>query len=264
MDATVQLDGAGNATLLASDVDGGSSDDSGSFTLSVSPSTFTCADLGANTVTLTVTDPSGNSSTCTATVTVEDNIPPTAVCQNITVFLDGAGTVSFTGSDVDGGSTDNCGTPTFSVSPNSFTCADIGPNTVTLTVTDASGNSSTCTAIVTVADIIPPTAVCQNITVFLDGAGNASITAADVDGGSTDNCGAVTLSVSPSSFTCADLGPNTVTLTVTDVNGNSSTCTSMVTVADNTGPILTCNDPTVALDVNGEFTIGYNFVLTRH
>ncbi len=251
MNATVQLDGAGNATLAAADVDGGSSDNSGSFTLSVSPSTFTCADLGANTVTLTVTDPSGNSSTCTATVTVEDNIPPTAVCQNITVFLDGAGNASITAADVNGGSTDNCGAVTLAVSSSSFTCADLGPNTVTLTVTDASGNSSTCTAIVTVADIIPPTAVCQNITVFLDGAGNASITAADVDGGSTDNCGALTLSVSSSSFTCADVGPNTVTLTVTDASGNFSTCTATVTVQDNLDPITICQNITVALDASG-------------
>ena len=36
---------------------------------------------------VTVTDDSGNQSTCMADVTVEDNIPPVAICQDITVDL---------------------------------------------------------------------------------------------------------------------------------------------------------------------------------
>ena len=38
-------------------------------------------------------------------------------------------------------------------------------------------------------DSTPPTAVCQDITVQLDANGTVSITAADIDGGSFDNCG---------------------------------------------------------------------------
>ncbi|OAD90414.1 hypothetical protein A7A78_05715 [Aequorivita soesokkakensis] len=264
MNATIQLDASGNAILNPADVDGGSSDDSGSFTLSVSPNTFTCANVGTNTVTLTVTDAAGNSDTCTATVTVEDNIAPVANCAApFTVQLDANGSAIVFVTDIDNGSTDNCGIAGLSSSPAIFNCSNIGPNTVTLTVTDVNGNTSTCTTTVTVEDNIPPTATCQNATVFLDASGNASITAADINNGSTDNCGVASVSVSPSSFTCADIGPNTVTLTVTDVNGNSSTCTSTVTVSDNIGPILTCNDPTVALDVNGEFFIDGNFVFNN-
>src|SRR6185503_16376598 len=101
-----------------------------------------------------------------------------------------------------------------------------GANTVTLTVTDANGNSSTCSSVVTVEDHVAPVATCQNITVQLDATGNASITAAQVDNGSTDACGVANLSVTPNSFTCSNVGANTVTLTVTDANGNSSTCSS--------------------------------------
>ncbi|QTN39583.1 hypothetical protein HZ996_10685 [Cryomorphaceae bacterium] len=36
-------------------------------------------------MTLTVTDENGNTDQCTATVTVEDNIDPTAICQDITI-----------------------------------------------------------------------------------------------------------------------------------------------------------------------------------
>ncbi|RMD75401.1 MAG: hypothetical protein D6818_01755, partial [Bacteroidetes bacterium] len=107
----------------------------------------------------TVTDQSGNSSTCTATVTVEDNIAPTAVCQDVTVQLDAMGNYTLMPAEVDGGSSDNCGIASMSVSPNSFTCTEVGPNVVTLTVTDAAGNTATCTANVQVdasSACIPP------------------------------------------------------------------------------------------------------------
>ena len=42
--------------------------------------------------------------------------------------------------------------------------------------------------------------------------------------------------VNTTSFGCANVGPNNVVLTVTDVNGNSSTCTSIVTVRDTIRP----------------------------
>ena len=62
------------------------------------------------------------------------------------------------------------------------------------------------------------TAVCIDpITVALDYFGNATITAAQVDGGST---GYQTLEVSPSSFDCTNMDFNTVTLTATAANGN--------------------------------------------
>ena len=237
---TVQLDASGNATISVTDIDNGSTDNCGIASLSIDPSSFTCADVGPNTVTLTVTDVNGNTSTCTTIVTVEDNVPPVAVCMDIIVQLDANGEATITGADVDGGSTDNCGIASLDVSPNTFTCADVGLNTVTLTVTDVNGNSSTCTATVTVEDSVPPVAVCMDITVQLDANGEATITGADVDGGSTDACGIASLDVSPSMFDCSNVGPNTVTLTVTDVNGNSSTCTATVTVEDSVPPVIAC------------------------
>jgi len=186
-------------------------------TITVTPTDFTCADVGTNTVTVIVTDVNGNSASCTATVTVEDNLAPTAVCQDITVQLDANGMATIAGADVDGGSSDNCAIDTLDVSPNTFDCSNVGTNTVTLTVTDVNGNSSTCTATVTVEDNVPPVAVCQDITVQLDANGDASITPADVDGGSSDACGIASLSVDIDTFDCSDVGPNTV---YSNLNGN--------------------------------------------
>ena len=50
-----------------------------------------------------------------------------------------------------------------------------------------------------------PTAVCQDLTVELDASGNATITADQIDNGSTDNCGSVTLALSQDTFSCADI-----------------------------------------------------------
>jgi hypothetical protein len=148
----------------------------------------------ANAVVLTVTDAHGNSSTCGATVTVEDDIAPVANgCQNITVQLDGSGNATIAEDAVNDGSGDACGGLTFDTDITSFTCLSVGANAVVLTVTDAHGNSSTCGATVTVEDDIAPVAACQNITVQLDGSGNATIAEDAVNNGSSDACGRVDL-----------------------------------------------------------------------
>ena len=254
-DITVQLDASGSASIMAADVDGGSTDACGIASLSVAPNTFGCSDVGGNTVTLTVEDTNGNTSKCTSTVTVEDNVAPDAICQDITVQLDASGSASIMAADVDGGSTDACGIASLSVAPNTFGCGDVGGNTVTLTVEDTNGNTSKCTSTVTVEDNVAPDAICQDITVQLDASGSASIMAADVDGGSTDACGIASLSVAPNTFGCGDVGGNTVTLTVEDTNGNTSKCTSTVTVEDNVAPDAICQDITVQLDASGSASI---------
>ncbi|WP_319479816.1 HYR domain-containing protein [uncultured Draconibacterium sp.] len=254
-DITVQLDASGNATITAADIDNGSSDNCGIASLTLDKTTFDCTEVGGNTVTLTVTDVNGNSSTCTATVTLEDNIAPTAICQDITVQLDASGNATITAADIDNGSSDNCGIASLTLDKTTFDCTEVGGNTVTLTVTDVNGNSSTCTATVTLEDNIAPTAVCQDITVQLDASGNATITAADIDNGSSDNCGIASLTLDKTTFDCTEVGGNTVTLTVTDVNGNSSTCTATVTLEDNIAPTAICQDITVQLDASGNATI---------
>ena len=104
-----------------------------------------------------------------------DVTKPAALCKNITVALSPTGTVTVTGAMIDNGSSDACGIGSLQInnSPSvTFTCADIGQNTVTLTVTDRAGNVSTCTATVTVAPaaiiVSGQTTVCQGQTVTLN------------------------------------------------------------------------------------------------
>jgi transcription elongation GreA/GreB family factor len=253
----VNLDATGQATIMAAQVDNGSSDVCGIGSESVAPSSFGCANVGANAVVLTVTDSNGNSATCGATVTVHDVTPPSAVCRSIDVNLDATGQATITAAAVDNGSSDACGVASESVAPSSFTCANVGANAVVLTVTDVNGNSATCGATVTVHDVTPPSAVCQNISVNLDATGNATITAAQVDNGSSDACGVASESVAPSGFGCANVGANAVVLTVTDVNGNSATCGATVTVVDSQAPQIACPaDQTVNADAGQCYATG--------
>lgn len=92
-------------------------------------------------------------------------------------------------------------------------------------------------------DILPPNVITKNITVPLDASGNASITASQINNGSTDNHSApanLLYSLNIASFNCANLGANTVILTVTDEAGNSASAPATVTVVDLIAPIITC------------------------
>ncbi|MCI5140498.1 MAG: hypothetical protein D3909_01965, partial [Candidatus Electrothrix sp. ATG1] len=166
---------------------------------------------------------------------------PVARCKDVTVPADSDSCSTVVSID-DGSFDPDEGVLTltqFPVGPYS-----VGETTVTLKVADESGRYDFCEATVTVEDITPPVVVTQNITVQLDTDGNASISAADIDDGSGDNCGIASMSVAPSSFTCENIGANnTVTLTVTDNNGNDSTASASITVEDNTVPTIEINAP---------------------
>ncbi|OAD90138.1 hypothetical protein A7A78_07935 [Aequorivita soesokkakensis] len=221
--------------------------------------------VGVNTIEFTATDVNGNTNTCSFNITVVDNEAPTMICQNITIQLDASGNASITAADVDGGSTDNCGIAGTSVSPNTFDCGDVGDNPVVLTVTDVHGNSNTCTAIVTVQDVTNPVVACQNITVELDPlTGTVTILGTDIDNGSTDACGIASYDLDIDTFDCSNIGNNTVVLTVTDVNGNSDTCTAIVTVEDNTSPVLVCQDFTLELGPDGTAMLDPNDVIASN
>lgn len=235
---------------------------------SASPSSFDCTDLGPNTYTLTVTDGT-NAVTCQNTITVVDEIPPTAICKPATLPLDALGNATLLPSMVNDNSTDNCvSNLTYSVSPNTFDCSDIGGfPTVTLSVSDGT-HTSTCEATVTVIDNIPPVPACTAISVPLGSNGEVTVLAQQLALASYDACGIVSYEISvdtdnngiPDSpfgvfatLDCyyVDDDPVQVSIRVTDGSGNFSICNTTIDVQDNELPILTipadvtieCDDP---------------------
>ena len=117
----------------------------------VSPNAFDVDDLGPNNAVLTVTDDQGNSDTDGFVVTVEDNIPPVASANDITIAMTSTSQeVILEALDVST-STDNAGIESQTLSQNSFFgCDDVKTHVVTLTVVDFAGNSDYVTFNVTI------------------------------------------------------------------------------------------------------------------
>ncbi|MBK6664906.1 MAG: HYR domain-containing protein [Saprospiraceae bacterium] len=206
-------------------------------------------------------DTSGNMDTCFQVIIVNDNIAPTALCKDITVNLEPNGMVTIDAEELDNGSTDNCGGAlTFSTNGNLFFgCNDVaagGKVNVVLIVTDECGNSATCTSVVMVMDVTPPTVICpSDVTVTTTNnvcyATNVSLGTAST----SDNClpmnpaiptlGGVTVT----SNTQFPVGTNTVIWTVTDGGGNTATCSQTVVVNDGQNPTISCPS-TVTVNTN--------------
>ena len=240
---TLGLDENGVQTVTAASVDGGSTDDIGITSLELNISSFTCDNIGDNNVTLTVFDAAGNSDSCEAVITIEDTIPPSMTGQNITVDLEGNTSVTVTTSEVDNGSFDNCSIAALSLTPNTFT--SVGTFDAVLEGIDDSENMASVIVEITVIDTFDdeaPVAVCQNLTVILDENGEATISAENIDGGSSDNSGSYSVSIDTNTFNCTNIGENEVTLTVTDPSENIDTCVAIITVQDNSAPVITCPD----------------------
>ena len=196
--------------------------------------------LGTTTAVYTLVDAVGLSVKDSFDITVIDTISPVISAKNATAVLDASGNASITLSDViSSATTDNCGLTSVVLSSNSFSCSDLGANTVTITATDVNGNVSTATATVTVVDNAAPTVVAQNATLYLDATGSATLSVSEVHTSSSDNCGVTSTAVNTTSFDCSDLGVNTVTVTSLDASGNAGTATATVTVLDTITPSLT-------------------------
>jgi hypothetical protein len=191
--------------------------------------------VGSTRVSYTFTDSNNNSSSCYFFVIVNDNTPPTiaTLCPaDITVYTGPGNTscrqqVSWTPPMA----SDNCG-GAVSRSSNQQPGASfqVGTTPVVYTFRDVKNNAISCSFNVTVIDNTPPVALCKPFTLTLNTSGRAILNIASINNGSTDNCGIASRTLSRDTFTCADAGLNPIVLTVTDIHGNSSTCTAMVTV----------------------------------
>jgi subtilisin-like proprotein convertase family protein len=198
---------------------------------------FDCSYLGINDIEVTVTDDSGNVSTCISQVEVLDVDDPILICQDAIVSLDENGMAEvlpeyFISSD----SFDNCGITITAVDVTDVTCADIGvPITVTVFVSDDGGNIASCQATMTVVDDMAPVLEgCPEDMTVDPGAVDLFYEVPDytADIVATDNCsdpvGAVTQD--PPAGTLLPDGVYTVTFSATDDEGNVGTCSFELTV----------------------------------
>jgi hypothetical protein len=181
-----------------------------------------------------VTDASGNTATCSFTVTVTDNENPTITCPaNIAVNND-AGVCGAAVTYTTPSFGDNCSGSTIAQTAGMASGSTFpkGTTTNTFVVTDASGNTATCSFTVTVSDNENPTITCPaNIVVYNDsGLCGAIVTFSNPT--FNDNCpgsSRVQTAGLPSG-SVYPIGTTTNTFKVTDASGNTATCSFMVTV----------------------------------
>ena len=199
----------------------------------------------------TATDDNGNAATYTQTITVVvDTTAPTFTTSpaDVTVECDASTAPSATGTAA---ASDNCDSDV-AVTYADTTVAGTGNNSVITrvwTATDDNSNATTYTQTIIVKDNTAPTVVTQAYTLTLGSDGTATLTTANVDNGTSDNCdSSLTLSLSKTAFDCTNIGENTVTLTATDDNSNSASATAVVTVVDTTAPIFTTSPANVTVE----------------
>ena len=198
----------------------------------------------------TATDDNSNSATYTQTINIVDTTAPTFTTSpaNVTVECSASSEPSATGTAA---ASDNCDSDV-TVTYADTTVAGTGNNSVITrvwTATDDNSNATTYTQTIIVKDNTAPTVVTQAYTLTLGSDGTATLTTANVDNGTSDNCdSSLTLSLSKTAFDCTNIGENTVTLTATDDNSNSASATAVVTVVDTTAPTFTTSPASVTVE----------------
>jgi hypothetical protein len=211
--------------------------------------------IGNTIITWTATDTHGNTAICTQVVTVIDNVKPviTSCPAAKTVFTNEGCSATGVALGTPTG-TDNCGAVSFT--NNAPAVFPLGNTTVTWTATDAAGNITTCTQVVTVSDNVKPTITCP-VTQTLNLGSSCAAALPDYRSLATvsDNCSsgsALFITQSPAIGSgVSGVGVTAITLTVTDAAGNSQSCTFNVERTDVTPPVITCVAPiTVSNDAN--------------
>ena len=229
---------------------------------------------GANTLTVTEADTSGNKATANITVTFVDVTSP--VIQITVPTTSATYTTNATSIVLKGFATDNVGvTPptwtnsrggngTSTVANGTWTSSKIpllpGANVLTMTETDAAGNKGTATITVTFNDVTPPVI---KITVPTTAATYATTTQAlTIRGFTSDNVGVTcptwssnrgvsgNCTIDRGTWTTSKImlqpGANKFIITETDSAGNKATATITATYSDVTPPVIKVTVPTTA------------------
>ncbi|MEH0155230.1 HYR domain-containing protein [Limibacter armeniacum] len=238
VDCTVLLDDLTSRVLATDNCDT-------SLTVEQSPAAGTALGFGTHEITFTVTDDSGNAVICKSAVSVEDKFAPSVIScaegvevdavadQCFGVMPDLTGLVSYE---------ENCsGTVNVVQVPVAGSFHNVGTVSVTLTLTDVSGNSNTCETSIEVKDITSPViTLCPNTRTITAEAGTCQGVVPDFTSGVTydENCTGVTVTQSPSAGSYLAVGSHAITLTVEDAAGLTDACTTTLTIEDRDAPII--------------------------
>jgi len=220
--------------------------------------------VGATTITYTATDPSGNTTLRTQIVSVLDNTPPALTAPAAVNTVTGAG-ATLCGKAIPDAvlgvavATDNCSATVTRTGVPAGNLFPVGSTTITYTAVDPSGNATTRTQIVTVADNTPPVITTSNLSVPT-GAGVCTATVASLGTSAADNCGTANLVGTRSDGLPLGnpypKGTTTITWVATDASGNTANATQTVVVT-NPPPVAVITAPASGLIVGIGQTVAF-------
>ncbi len=211
--------------------------------------------LGTTNIRYMIVDASGNITTCTFNVVVEDCQSPTITCTDELNVACGSEDIADWVADIALSTTDNCSTDGAMIVDvllltDVSSCGNTFDQTYLFTVSDEAGNTATCTARYMTEDLVSPVITTeaedlvlgcgdedrsQKIQNWLNQNGLAQATDAcslplswtnDYTGNFTNSCG--------------NVGSSIITFTVEDDCGRSSTTQANIVVEDQSPPTITC------------------------
>lgn len=203
------------------------------------------------TVNATATDDQNNTVGCSFNVTVTestDTTPPTITCPaNITQ----AAAPNSCSANVTTGTPTATDDTTASPTVNGVrsdgqplnASYPVGVTVITWTATDAAGNTASCDQTISVTENTPPSVTAPaSRTVPVGASCEAEVPNFTTGLVASDDCSStasLVVTQSPAAETLVGPGAYPITITVTDVSGNTTTVTTTLTVVDNTAPTIT-------------------------
>jgi hypothetical protein len=203
---------------------------------------------GTSIILWTYMDASGNISTQSQNIVINDLTGPTP---DLAVLADIVAECEVLQTDIVAPTaTDNCSNAVTITNNAVFPITTQGTTTIVWTYTDGNSNMTIQMQNVIIADATPPI---PSVAVLSDI--SAECEAVPAVPTATDNCSGSVAVTSDTVFPITAPGLTLVTWTYTDGNGNATTQTQNVFVNDTSNPTFTLNDLTVSVDVTGNVTI---------
>jgi hypothetical protein len=196
-----------------------------------------------------------------ATLTVFDSIPPTITGCAADRTLSAVAECSAPLPDLTGEvvASDASGPVTVTQIPQAGAVLGLGTTQVSFTVSDSSGNSASCSCLVTVSDLTPPKVLACVSELTLSFGADCQARLPDLNGTNyvvaTDNCGPPTVMQAPPAQTVMPLGTNTVVLTVSDSASNQTVRAIAVIVPGEPHIVTQPADQTAVAGTNVTFNI---------
>jgi HYR domain len=201
--------------------------------------------LGPHAEVYTVSDSSGNSSSCTTIVMVEDHAPPSITnCPlPITVSVGNPRCHQFA-TWLQPNGTDNCVLPTFTSNHQPNDSFPVGVTVVQYIAVDGAGNRDTCSFAVTVLDVGPPSIICPPDTAVVPPNWGPTAVVNYPSPTATDACAPTSIALigGIASGGTFPAGSTLNTFVATDTSGNTDSCSFTVVVLQKVTAFPACSD----------------------